>query len=68
MYIMKEKEGKRIKKDFTELQLAKTIGVSPAYVSLILNCKKTCPKKTAFCMTKAIDSNAEIEKYFERIS
>lgn len=67
MYIMKEKEAKRIKKDFKVLYLAKEVGISPAYVSLILNCKKSCPKRTAFCITKVINKDAEIENFFERI-
>ena len=67
MFVMKEKEAERIKRKFKGISLAKEVGISPTYVSLILSCKKSCPKRTAFCLTKAIDKDAEIEKFFERI-
>lgn len=67
MYLMKENEAKKIKKRFKGVFLAKEVGISPSYISLILDGKKTCPKRTAFCLTKVIDNEAEIEDFFERI-
>ena len=65
--VIKEEVAKTIKKRFKGIYIAKEVGISPSYVSLILDGKKSCAKRTAFCFTKVIDKDAEIDDYFERI-
>lgn len=43
------------------------IGVTPQYLSAICGRKRSIRKLLAYCITKYIDNNAEIEDYFERI-
>lgn len=40
------------------------IGLTQPTLSNILNRKKLCRKVVAFCITKYLDENAEIEDYF----
>lgn len=42
------------------------IGITRPYLSFILNKKMGCHKTTAFCITKYLDKNAEIDDFFER--
>ena len=42
------------------------IGLTQPNLSNILNRKVTCRKVTAFCITKYLDENAEIEDYFTK--
>ena len=67
MYLIKEEQAEKIKKRIKGSYLAREVGISPGYVSLILDGKKTCAKRTAFCLVKAINKDAEIEDYFDRI-
>jgi len=46
---------------------SKTIGVTPQYLSAICGRKQVIKKTLAYCITKYIDSEAEIENYFERV-
>lgn len=43
------------------------IGISRVYLTDILNGKKECSKIVAFCITKYLDKQAEIESFFDRI-
>lgn len=43
------------------------IGLAQPTLSNILNRKVACRKVVAYCITKYIDENAEIEDYFTRI-
>lgn len=45
----------------------KEIGVTPQYLSAICGRKRKIRKLLAYCITKYIDSNAELEDYFERM-
>lgn len=42
------------------------IGLTQPTLSNILNRKVTCRKVTAYCITKYLDENAEIEDYFTK--
>lgn len=42
------------------------IGLAQPTLSNILNRKVTCRKVVAYCITKYLDENAEIEDYFIR--
>ena len=46
---------------------SKTIGITPQYLSRVCSRKTTIRKLLAYSITKYIDSNAEIEDYFERV-
>ena len=48
-------------------EASKTIGVTPQYLSAICGRKLAIKKTLAYCITKYIDSEAEIENYFERV-
>ena len=67
MYVLKEEIAEQLKRKYRGDYFAKEIGISNTYISLILNRKKTCPKRIAYCITKVINNEAEIEEYFERI-
>jgi len=64
-YIIKKDEIEKVKKTYKNQYFVDTVGISKAYVSLIFNGKRKCPKVVAYTITKAIDKNAEIEDYFE---
>jgi hypothetical protein len=46
---------------------AKEIGVNISTLSRILHRKQKCSKILAYCITKYIEQNAEINDYFTRI-
>ena len=60
MYIFKNKE--EFKKNKTKS--AKIIGLDPATLIRITNGKQECSKLVAYCITKFLNSKAEIEEYF----
>ena len=64
-YRLKEDASIEIRKKFKNIYFEQVVGLSKIYVSLILNRHRAIPKRIAYCFTKAIDSNAEIEDYFE---
>lgn len=43
------------------------IGLSQVSMSNILLGKRPCPKTTAYCITKYLDPNSEIEDWFIKI-
>lgn len=67
MYLLRDDKLEFINKKYRHDYFAEEIGISSTYVSFIFNKKKTCPKRIAFCFVKAIDKDAEIEDYFERV-
>ena len=46
---------------------SEVIGITQPCLSNILNGKVACRKVVAFCITKYLDEDAEIEDYFERV-
>lgn len=65
MYIFK-KQFKYLFK-LRQCKAAKQIGLENATMSNILNQKVACRKVVAYCITKYLDKDAEIEDYFERV-
>ena len=63
MYIFKENIDVKINQTIA----GEVIGLTQPTLSNILNRKVACRKVVAFCITKYIDKNAEIEDYFEKI-
>lgn len=65
MYILKEDKAEEIRKKYKNTYFIENLGLSKCYISLILNRKRKIAKTTAYCIVKLIDSEAEIEDYFE---
>lgn len=60
----------RIKEEFT-MKINKTIasekiGISRVYLSYIFNRRQSCSKLVAYCITKYINPNWEIEDIFNK--
>ena len=47
-----------------QTKASRIIGITQPTLSNILNRKKLCRKVVAYCITKFINQNAEIEDYF----
>lgn len=45
-------------------KISEEIGISRPYLTDILNSKKSCTKVVAFCITKYLNKDAEINEYF----
>lgn len=52
--------------EYNKVKVANQIGLHPDTLRKVLNGKIVCSKLAAYCITKFIDSNAEIEDYFKR--
>lgn len=63
MYMLKEGVKPKIK----QVEACKVIGITQPTLSIIMNRKVACRKVVAYCITKYIDQNAEIEDYFDRV-
>lgn len=53
--------------EYNKVKVANQIGLHPDTLRKVLNGKIVCSKLVAYCITKFIDSNAEIDEYFERV-
>ena len=51
--------------EINQTKASKVIGITQPTLSNILNRKVACRKVVAFCIVKYLDSNAEINDYFE---
>lgn len=68
MYRLKEGIYEKIKENnpmFTIKGFGKIVGIKPCWTSQILNRKVTCGRTTAYCFTKAISPDLEIEDVFD---
>lgn len=63
MYKIKDNVDINIK----QVKASKVIGITQPTLSKILNGKVACRKVTAYCITKYINAEAEIEDYFDRV-
>lgn len=66
-FILKEESATAIKKKYRNTYLIETVGLCSSYISQILNRKRIVPKNVAYTITKAIDSELEIEDLFDRV-
>lgn len=64
MYKFKKDKYNEVISKYKIKGLADTIGITSTYLSLVLNNKSDCKKTVAYCITKAIDNEAEIDDYF----
>lgn len=46
---------------------SKVIGIDRSWLSQVLNKRKHCTKIVAFCITKYLDEDAEIDDYFIKV-
>ena len=53
--------------EYNKVKVAEQIGLHPDTLRKILNGKVVCSKLVAYCITKFINSDAEINDYFERV-
>lgn len=61
MYIFKDKN---VAKMFNKTQMAKVIGLNPDTLRRVINGKQECSKLVAYCVTKFLNYESEIEDYF----
>lgn len=52
---------------YNQSAIARITGYAIETINRIFNRKQKCSKKAAYCICKAINENAEIEEYFERV-
>lgn len=64
MYKFKKERIEEVKNKYKLDYLADKIGITRVNLSYIINGKSTTKKTTAYCITKAINPNAEINDYF----
>lgn len=64
MWIFKDKE---VAKTYNKTQMAKIIGLSADTLRRVINGKQDCSKLVAYCITKFLNSEAEITDYFDYI-
>ena len=57
-------KNKEIAKTYNKEQMANVIGLSPDTVRRVINGKQDCSKLVAYCITKFLNSESEIEEYF----
>ena len=67
MYILRKEKAQYIKETYKQIKMAKEIGISNTHLSLMLNHNKECSKPVAYCITKYVNEDAEIEDFFKRI-
>ena len=63
MWTFKDKE---VAKTYNKEQMAKVIGLNPDTLRRVINGKQECSKLVAYCITKFLNYEAEIEDYFIR--
>ena len=51
----------------TKVSIAEKVGLTRQTIINVLNRKQLCRKKTAYCITKAFNSEAEITDFFRRV-
>lgn len=66
-YLLKQEKINEIKRKYKNSYICDTTGLSPCYVSLIMNRRRKVNKRIAYPFTKAVDSELEIEDLFERV-
>lgn len=61
MYTFKDKN---VAKMFNKAQMARVIGLNPDTLRRVINGKQECSKLVAYCITKFLNYEEEIENYF----
>lgn len=63
MYTFKDKEQA---KEYNKTKMAEIVGLNADTLRRIINGKQECSKLVAYCITKFLNEDAEIEDYFIR--
>ena len=61
MWVFKDKENAR---QYNKTKMAEIIGLNPATLRRVINGTQECSKLVAYCITKFLNEDAEIEDYF----
>ena len=61
MYTFKDKN---VAKMFNKTKMTKVIGLNPDTLRRVINGKQECSKLVAYCITKFLNYETEIEDYF----
>lgn len=64
MYLFRDKN---VAITYNKVQMAKVVGLNPDTLRRVINGKQSCSKLVAYCITKFLNSEAEILDYFERV-
>lgn len=67
MYKFKVEKLNEVKDKFKLNFIANEIGITTTYLSRIVNGKVSCKKVVAYCLTKMIDNEKEVDYFFDRI-
>lgn len=60
-------KDKDLAKNYNKTQVAKIIGLNADTLRRVINGKQVCSKLVAYCITKFLNSDAEIEDYFNLV-
>lgn len=66
MFVLNE-EAKKLLEPYKVTGIAKIIGVNYDTLSKMIKQNKSCMKLTAYAITKFLDSEKEIEDFFDRV-
>lgn len=61
-------KDKSVMKMYNKSKVAEYIGLTPPTLIRIVNGKQDCSKLVAYCITKTLNQDAEIEDYFYKRS
>lgn len=61
MWYFKDKQAMKL---YNKSKVAEYIGITPPTLIRIVNGKQGCSKLVAYCITKFLEQDAEIENYF----
>ena len=67
MYLFKDELKDEIIKKFKIKYIADNVGISTVYLSNILNSKVAIKKAIAYCITKTLDKEKEIDDFFIKV-
>lgn len=66
MYVLNDK-AKELLKNFKIGRIAEIVGINRYTLSCMIKKDKPCMKLTAYCLTKLLNADAEINDYFTRV-
>ena len=59
-------QAERIKRKYKLVNIAEKVGISTTLMTFIFQGVRNCSEDVAYCITKYVDSEAEIENFFVR--
>lgn len=67
MYQFKQEKLEEVINNNKLIDIASKVGISRVYLSYVLHNKYNCRKSIAYCITKALDQEKEIDYFFNEI-